>query len=190
MKRLLGFSAALVFLSFIIGCDSEMKKVKAFEAQGNWTQAQEVLQKAIDKKKDNSQLHNELAFVYMKRGYFDLAFTEVSLAISLDPYSTEAYYNRGSLYYKRTEYANAKIDFEKVIELDKNNPNAYNNLGLIYQFLNNNDEALKNYKRAVEINPADPTFHLNLSILYYNMGNIKLSKEEEDRAKLLKGQKK
>jgi len=190
MRKLVCSSLISALILVCVGCKSELGTAKAYEAQGDWPKAQETLQKAIEKKPEDPRLHNELGFVYRKRGYYDLAVTEYNKAIKLDPYYIEAFYNRGTLFYTIGEIDKAKTDFEKVISVDKNFAQAFNNLGLIYQlFIKNFDEALASYKKAIEIEPMNPVYHENLSKLYKDMGKFDLAKEEEQRAQMLRARK-
>ena len=190
MRKMLAFFIAVCLTVSISGCDSELKKIQELEKQGNWTEAQLALQKAIEKKPDDPRLHNELGFVYMTRGYYEQAFNSYNRAIQLDPYYLEAYYNRGNLYYKLFDVHKAKEDYEKVLSLNPNYDPAYNNLGLLYHlYIKNFDEALKNYKKAIEIEPMNPVYHENISKLHRDMGNMKLAEESAVRAQLLRGKK-
>jgi tetratricopeptide (TPR) repeat protein len=176
----------VVLIGFMVGCDREFRKAKSYEKQGDWPNAQQVLITAITKRPDDPRFHNELGFVYQKRGYFDLAMEEYTKAIVLDPYYLEAFYNRGTLFVKWGQALAAQKDFEKAIQIDKNYAKAYNNLGLLLQiYLGKPDEALKNYKTAIDLEPDNPTYHFNLSQLYKQMGKNDLANEEQERAKAL-----
>jgi len=186
MRTLSRYVCVIFLIGFIAGCDSEFRKAKSFEKHGDWPNAQQALKNLINQKPDDPRLHNELGFVYQKRGYWDLAEGEYTRAIVLDPYYLEAFYNRGTLYVKMGQLLAAQKDFEKALELDKNYSKAYNNLGyVLHIYLNKQDEALKNYKKAIELEPGNPTYHENLSQLYKTMGKNDLAKEETDRAKAL-----
>ncbi len=168
-------------------CQSEWKQIKSYENQGQWQEAQKLLEKLVESNPDNPRYHNELGYVLQKRGYYDMALKQYDRAIKLDPYYVEAIYNRGSLQYKRRQVTKAGKDFEKVIELDSNFAKAYNNLGLLnHLFFDKPDKAAGNYKKAIELEPQNPVYHENLGRLYKAQGKNPEAKRELERAERLK----
>jgi tetratricopeptide (TPR) repeat protein len=69
---------------------------------------------------------------YFESGQYDLAITDFTNAIELqpDPFS---YYNRGNAYYKLPEYQKAITDYSKAIELDPNIADFYYKRGSAHE---------------------------------------------------------
>lgn len=57
---------------------------------------------------------------------------DLTNAINMTPYSSEAYINRGAEYFRQKKYDEAKNDFEKALELDPASATAYYNRALCY----------------------------------------------------------
>jgi len=168
-------------------CQSEWKQAMNYEKQGQWQEAQKLLEELVKKNPQDPKLHNELGYVYQKRGYYDMAFNQYEKAIKLDPYYVEAIYNRGTLQYKRRQISKASKDFEKVISLDENFAKAHNNLGLLnHMFFHKPEKAMEHYKKAIELEPENPVYHENLGQLYKDMGRTAEAKQELKRAEALK----
>jgi hypothetical protein len=101
---------------------------------------------------------------------FDLAIRDHNQAVSLNPASAEAYFNRAQAYYDRgsldliylTDPYDAKprnnpwlhaaaLDFEKVTEKDPRNSRAFDMLGLTYESNNEADKAILAYTQEMAL---------------------------------------
>ncbi|MFM6787580.1 MAG: tetratricopeptide repeat protein, partial [Microcystis panniformis] len=63
---------------------------------------------------------------------YDLALSDYSKAIEINPNYAEAYLNRGNLYYNQQKYELALSDYSKAIEINPNYAYAYYNRGILY----------------------------------------------------------
>jgi tetratricopeptide (TPR) repeat protein len=78
------------------------------------------------------------------------AFNE---ATRLNPYSSEAWYNKGFILYKQGRYNEAIQAYDKAIEIDPRWTWPLNNKGLALDLLSKHDEAIQAYDKALEIDP-------------------------------------
>ena len=91
-----------------------------------------------------------------ERGECDLAISDYSRAIELDPNFAEAYNNRAYTYMVQHNYAAALPDLDKAIELRPGYVNALMNRGDIYNYYYhiNYDRAIADYDRALKLGAA------------------------------------
>jgi tetratricopeptide (TPR) repeat protein len=106
---------------------------------------------------------------------YELALSDYSKAIEINPNFAEAYGNRGNLYYYQQKYDLALSDYSKAIEINPNYANAYLNRGTVYSDLQKYELALSDYSKAIEINP-------NFAEAYYNRGNLYYYQQKYDLA--------
>src|SRR5574340_1235730 len=87
----------------------------------------------------------------------DIAISNYSKAIKINPKFGKAYNNRGIAYILKKQYDLAIADFNKTIELDPNNGKAYHNRAIVYSYQGETNKARQDLQKAqslgVEINP-------------------------------------
>ena len=84
---------------------------------------------------------------------YDLAITNYTAAILLDPTNPEAYNGRGDAYNKKEDYDRAIADFTQAITLDSNNAIAYSNRGYSYKKKSDYDQAIADFTQAIKLDP-------------------------------------
>ena len=102
----------------------------------------------------------------------DLALSDYSQAIAVNPNYVKPYNNRGLIYQQDGKLAEALFDYDRAIAIDPKLAEAYYNRGIAYYFQGKLTEALSDYNRSLEINP-------NYAQVYSNRGNV-----YQDRGKL------
>ncbi|MET4140970.1 tetratricopeptide repeat protein [Pedobacter sp. UYP1] len=110
---------------------------------------------------------------YLQEQKYDLAITDYTKAIALDPKFSNAYFNRGVSYKKKEQYTQALADYAKVAQLEPQDPDVYKNQGIIYEILKNYELAVANYTKAIDFGGK------NYSYLYNYRGNIYLNNLEK-----------
>lgn len=189
MKKIIPVLGVVAVL--MIGCNSDLKKAREYQKQGDWVRAQEYYIKVVKNNPKNARYHNELGYVYMKRGFYELAEREYTQAIALDDFFVEAHYNRGTVLFKMGKFPEAIQEFEKVVKMDPDNAKAWNNLAMAVQVHENDyNRALELFQKAIKLEPDNPDFHLNISNLYKAMGQNQLAQEHKNKAEALKARKK
>lgn len=91
--------------------------------------------------------------------------------LSVDPQSTGALVNLGTLYFHSRAFAKAEKCYRKALEFDPDYALAHFNLANLHDERGHRDAALTHYKEALRITPNYPDAHYNLALLHQNAGN-------------------
>ncbi len=97
---------------------------------------------------------------------YEKAIEYYSNALSINPYSDDAYYWRGSSKYAQTNYTDAIKDYSQAIEINPNKEEAYYYRALVRHTLEAYQEALADYDMAIELNP-------DVATMFYWRGQCK-----------------
>ena len=136
----------------------------AYDSLGNYKQAIEDLNRAIEIKPRLAEAYNNRGIAYNGLGNYKQAIEDLNRAIEIKPGYAIAYNNRGNAYKSLGNYKQAIENFDRVIEINPGLAEAYNNRGNSYDSLGNYKQAIEDLNKAIEINPR-------LAIAYYNRGN-------------------
>ncbi|MCA2656464.1 tetratricopeptide repeat protein [Microcystis sp. M061S2] len=120
--------------------------------------------------------------LYYNQQKYELALSDYTKAIEINPNYANAYYNRGNLYSNQQKYELALSDYSKAIEINPNDAYAYVSRGNLYSDLRKYDLALSDYSKAIEINPNDANAYYNRGILYYNQQKYELALSDYSKA--------
>ncbi len=91
-------------------------------------------------------------------------------AISLDPNSTGALVNLGTIYFNTKQFEKAEANYLRAIETDANYALAHFNLGNLYDEQGQREKALEQYHLALQGNPRYADAHYNMALLYQTEG--------------------
>lgn len=92
-------------------------------------------------------------------------------AISLDPQSTGALVNLGTIFFNARQLAKAEKCYKRAVEVDAGYALAHFNLGNLYDERGDVPKALHHYHEALRLNPSYPDAHYNLALLLQNRGD-------------------
>jgi TolB-like protein/class 3 adenylate cyclase/Flp pilus assembly protein TadD len=160
-----GYAAAYVALGW----------VRLKSAVYGWTefagealnQAEALAQKAIDLDETSSEAHQLLSSVYLNSGKYDLALSEDSRALALNPSDAEAYAGRGSELVFLGRPKEALQDFEIALRL---NPGFGSGrmfpVGWAYYLEERYDEAARAFESGLRLDPNDYFIHAGLAATY------------------------
>lgn len=109
------------------------------------------------------------------KGEYEIAISNYSSALKLDPDNTYAYNGRGLAYTYNNQLDLAIQDFNKAIQLDPNYSIAYVNRGYVFSQHNQLDFAIADYTKAISLDP-------DYALAYNGRGNVKSSKKQYDLA--------
>ena len=92
------------------------------------------------------------ALVFYYQQQYESAIEDYNRAVEFNPFSAEAYFNRGNAYVYSGLYNLAIEDYNRAIELNPLFSDAYNNRGVAYKSLGKYWTAISDFQRAVELN--------------------------------------
>ena len=98
--------------------------------------------------------HYERGQAHYHDGEYDLAFSELTKAVEIDPMLVHAYVIRGMAYNDKDKFDLAIADFTRVIEIKPTDAHAYVSRGMAYGNKGEYDPAVADYSKAIEIDPT------------------------------------
>jgi tetratricopeptide (TPR) repeat protein len=105
--------------------------------------------------KNLAAVYYHRAIAYYEKEIYDLAISDYSQAIRLDPNYTTIYFKRGLAYYKKRDYDHAVRDYSETIRLDPKDVFALYNRGRAYQAKQDYDHAVRDYNETIRLDPKD-----------------------------------
>jgi len=116
---------------------------------------------------------------------YELAISDCSKAIEIDPNYVNAYSYRALAYSNLKKYDQAIADYTKGIELVPTIMLSYINRGIMYSNQNKYDLAIADLTKAIDINPKEPLAYLNRGFAYASKGNSDLAMIDCNKAREL-----
>ena len=132
-----------------------------------------------------SSIHNSRACDYEKMGDYEMAMSDYTEAIKIDPKNVNAYNNRGRIYISQGDYEMAISDYTRAIEIDPKFAPTYYNRGRIYKSLGEYRKAISDYTKVTGLlNPHSVSFTSDPVLVgaYYNRGLLYHYFEEYEKA--------
>lgn len=124
----------------------------------------------------------EQAKNYYNRGYeydeksdYDLAISDYTAALKINPNYTRAFFNRGLAFVHKGDYDRGIADYDQAIRLNPKDPEVFNNRGNAYDEKGDYDLAIADHSQAIKL---DPQYFK----AYNNRGNDYDHKGDYDRA--------
>ena len=154
----------------------------AYSDLGNYRQAIEDLNRAIEIKPDYVMAYTSRGVAYIYLGNYRQAIEDLNRVIAIRPSYAEAYNNRGAAYKGFGNYRQAIEDLNRVIAIRPNYPEAYLNRGFAYNGLGNYRQAIEDFNRAIEIRPSYVEAYNNRGLVYGGLGNYRQAIEDYGRA--------
>ena len=122
----------------------------------NPTQAESLLQRAIELDPENAQAFFYLGRLYSSKREYAKAIQAYEKAVGLDPHFTDGFFNLGLVYYATKDYVKAEQMFARAVELRPSYlDETYFNLAVVQNLQGNNLESIRNLEKALEVNPAN-----------------------------------
>ena len=102
----------------------------------------------------------------------DDALFYYTAAIDLNPYLTEALYNRGNIYLKRRAYDQAIADYNDALSQDPSFINAWSNRSTAWYFKGDYDQSIADTNRAINLDPSNALAFCNRGICFAMKGDF------------------
>ena len=103
-------------------------------------------------------------------------------ALSKNPQSYAASYDRGLLFFDRKEYEKAIADFTEALRLNPENTRVYNVRGAAYRRMGRYEEALNDFGKVIQLEPKNYKAYSNRGLVYSKMGDASRAIEDCNRA--------
>lgn len=153
-----------------------------YTKKGQYEDALPYFEQAIRLSPKDSAHHTEKGLSLAQAGDIEGAIAAFSAALTINPNSTRALYNR-ILGYRHTEqYEAALFDLERLAEIDKADDRLPKIQGLILSQLERYDEALASYRAGLQTDPDNPSVLNNIGWVYYLKGDYEQAVRFASRA--------
>ena len=148
-----------------------------------WNNPETLWSNAINIDPDNCYTgYINRGIVYQKRGQNDLALSDFSKSIIINPSNSTAYLDRGAIYSDLGKDTAALMDFDLSIKLDPNNSEVYYDKGRILAKFGKDSLAIFNYDKALELNPHHALAYMNRGVVNYNRQQVDLALIDYNKA--------
>jgi tetratricopeptide (TPR) repeat protein len=140
---------------------------------------------------DNDVAHNNLGFVFLRRGELDKAISEFQAALDIRSRSTQTHYslgaaliqnNMGNAFARKQLWDEAVDHLQEAARLRPDYADAHFNLGSVLFRLGQFDQAIAQWRKALAIRPTDAEAHRNVASALRKQGNVKGAITEYEQA--------
>jgi len=100
------------------------------------------------------------------KSQYNMAISDYTMAIEINPKYAIAYYYRGIAYSNKGQHDLSISDYTMAIEINPKYAGAYNSRGIAYRNNGQHDLAISDYSMGIEINPNDAETYNNRAIAY------------------------
>jgi tetratricopeptide (TPR) repeat protein len=150
---------------------------------GNHLEALQDCDRAIELNPRSIETYFRRGLTYTELGDLDLALTNYSMTIDLEPHHLKAWIQRSWIYFRKKDYARAKLDCQAVNAFDGSCFWAHYLLGLVNSLSGLKHNALKSFSKAIEISSNYISAHYHRGIIYHEMGDIPKAMADFEQAR-------
>jgi type IV pilus assembly protein PilF len=144
----------------------------AYRTRGDLGKAEEYFRKALGKRPDYAEAHNNLGIVLSQLGRGDEAIREFEAAASNVLYTTPegAYYNMGEEFRRRRDMKKAEEMYRRSIAMNDRYVESYLRLALLQGDRGQWEDAARTLEACVAVDPAYAPGWLDLGRAYLSLG--------------------
>jgi tetratricopeptide (TPR) repeat protein len=136
----------------------QILQAQIFMAQGDMTNAQAALLKAVQLRPDAEEPHMLLARIYLGSKQNEKALAELQIAVAKNTNDVAPLLMIGMIHNEARDYPAARDAYEQLLTLNPKFSPALNNLAYLYsEFLDNPGRALELAQTARQLTPDDPS---------------------------------
>ena len=158
--------------------EKEAKKAQKFYEEGNFKDAIESYQQALQKNPDNPEYHYNLGIVYIELGDVENAITALQKAIEIQPQNFLALKALGQIFVKeKKDYAKAVEYYSRASDISPDDPEVFFNLGVGHLNLQNFTQALEAFQKTIDCNESFSEAYYQLGLLHINQNNFEKAME-------------
>ena len=130
--------------------DEHYKLAMAAFDKGDYDQAIDHLNKAIDLLPSNPEYHSARGYIYLRDGIREKAEADFDAALKMHEFEMLAHYGRGMIAYKERNWEDAETFFSRALAVNPDRPETMYYLALVYHRQKNNAAALALMQKALE----------------------------------------
>lgn len=150
-------------------------------SKAEWGAARLLLEKALEKNKDQAGIYNNLGVIAIRgEDNLEAGYAYFKTAYSKDPKNANVLNNLGSIYVKYLDYGKAERMIEDAYSYMSDSPSVTNNYAIIKRVQGRYDESAGLYKKILDKDPRNVSTMLNYAILL-----IEYMKKYDEGVKLL-----
>ena len=181
-RALVGVAAAIIIVSL---------SARARGQTSYWKNSETLWNHTLAVTSDNDVAHNNLGFVFLRRGELDKAILEFQAALDIRSRSTQTHYNLGAALiqnnmgnaFARKQLLDEAIDhLQEAARLRPDYADAYFNLGTVLFQQGRIDQAIAQWQKALAIRPNDAEAHRNVASALRRQGNVQEAIAEYEQA--------
>ena len=181
-RTLVGIAAAIIIVSL---------SARARGQTSYWKNSETLWNHTLAVTSDNDVAHNNLGFVFLRRGELDKAILEFQAALDIRSRSTQTHYNLGAALiqnnignaFARKQLLDEAIDhLQEAARLRPDYADAYFNLGTVLFQQGRIDQAIAQWQKALAIRPNDAEAHRNVASAFRRQGNVQGAIAEYEQA--------
>ena len=179
---LVGVAAALAIVSL---------GMRAFGQASYWTNSEMLWNHTLTVTGENDVAHNNLGFLFLRRGELDKAISQFQAALNIRSRNTETHYSLGAALIQnnlgnalaRKQLWDEAIDhLQEAVRLRPDYADAYFNLGSVLFQQGRIDQAIAQWQKALAIRPTDAEAHRSLASALRKEGKLKEAIAEYEQA--------
>ena len=181
-RALVGVAAAIAIVSL---------GVRAFGQASYWKNSETLWNHTLAVTGENDVAHNNLGFLFLRRGELDKAISEFQAALDIRSRNTETHYSLGAALIQnnlgnalaRKQLWDEAIDhLQEAVRLRPDYADAYFNLGSVLFQQGRIDQAIAQWQKALAIRPRDAEAHRSVASALRKQGNVKEAIAEYEQA--------
>ena len=164
---------------------------RAFGQTAYWKNSETLWNHALAVTGENDVAHNNLGFLFLRRGELDKAISEFQTALDIRSRNTQSHYSLGAALIEsnlgnalaRERLWDAAIDhLQEAVRLRPDYADAYFNLGSVLFQRGKIDQAIAQWQKTLAINPRDAEAHRNVGDALRKQGKVREAISEYDQA--------
>jgi Flp pilus assembly protein TadD len=165
--------------------------VRAFDQVSYWKNSEALWNHTLAVTGENDVAHNNLGFLFLRKGELDKAISEFQAALEIRSRNTQTHYslgaaliqnNLGNAFARKQLWDEAIDHLQEAARLRPDYADAYFNLGSVLFQRGRIDEAIAQWQKALAIRPRDAEAHRNVASALRKQGNMKEAIAEYEQA--------
>lgn len=152
----------------------KVRMADSFRNAGRMNDALELLDEVVAENDGNAQLHTVYGEYLLLAGRYQPAEEQLTRAIEIDPYLTDARNWLGVALAEQQRYDEARLQYERALE-DPAYPSPqliYLNLGMLYRAQGQDEKSIAPLRRSVQIDPRYFKGHYQLALALEAIGQL------------------